>query len=198
MIEQRSDAWYEARRGVPTASGFSKIMTSKLRPSKSATVYMNELMLEKLGRPVTKFYENAAMANGVASEPFGVAAFELVTGIETEEAGFMLSECGRFGASPDRIWGDGVLELKCPLEKTHMEYLKRGVVPAKYMLQLRGQMLVAKKKHGWFCSYHPNAQPLVVKLDRCPTWDAEFLCGMELFLTTLQARFETACNNLFS
>lgn len=198
MIEQRTEAWYEARRGKPTASGFSKVLTSKLEPSKQAQTYMNELMLERLGRPIKQFFENEAMRIGTAREPQGVAAFEIVTGIDTREAGFMVSKCGRFGASPDRIWDDGVLELKCPLLTTHEKYLKASLTPSKYLLQLRGQMVIADVPFGYFCSYHPDSQPLVVKIERDPEWEALFLAGMDSFLQELDKRYSIACKNILN
>jgi len=198
VIEQRTPEWFEARRGKPTASQFSKILTSKLKPSKSAEKYMNELLLEKLGRPMVQYVENDAMRIGIAREPNGVAAFELVTGIETEEAGFMLSECGRFGASPDRTWDDGVLELKCPLEKTHKSYSLEPRVPTKYVLQLRSQMMIADKPIGYFCSYHPDHLPHVVRVERDPEWDQAFQEGLKTFLDELDSKYEIACNNILS
>ena len=52
-VEQHSDAWYSLRAGMPTASEFSKIVTSKGEASKSAAVYARTLAAELFaGKPV--------------------------------------------------------------------------------------------------------------------------------------------------
>ena len=138
------------------------------------------------------------MMVGVVREPLGVAMFELATGIDTNEAGFMISPCGRFGASPDRIWDGGVLELKCPQEKTHEKYLVKGLTPTQYQLQLRGQMMIAGKDEGYFCSYHPDHPPLVVKETRCQQWEKDFMIQMEAFLSELDRLYNQAVRTLLN
>ena len=51
-VEQGSKEWHELRSGMPTASGFSKILTSKGDPSKSMEGYANSLAAEQFsGKP---------------------------------------------------------------------------------------------------------------------------------------------------
>ena len=152
MIEQRSAEWFEQRRGKPTASQFSRVLTSKGVPSKSQDDYAGELLLDRLGYPKPSF-DNAAMAVGREREPLAVLAFELMTGIATQEAPFIMSDSGRWGASPDRLIGnDAILEIKCPMERTHLKNLERRQVPAHYFPQVQGQMIVAGVDHGYFLS----------------------------------------------
>lgn len=175
MIEQRSAEWFEMRRGKPTASQFSKVLTSRGYPSKSQNEYAADLVLDRLGYPKPHF-DSPAMAVGREREPMAVLAFELATGIDTQEAPFILHESGRWGASPDRLIGDSaILELKCPMEKTHLKNLERREVPSHYFPQVQGQMIVAGVDKGWFMSYHPDHEVMIVEVERDHRWCELFI-----------------------
>jgi len=76
------------------------------------------------------------------------------------------------GCSPDGLIDkeqDGLiggLEIKCPLQGTHVEYLRAGKVPSKYMLQVQGCMFVTGRGYWDFMSYHPKMKPLIVRTYR--------------------------------
>lgn len=62
-----------------------------------------------------------------------------------------------FGASPDGISKDYVIELKCPFkDKTVTTYIKNGQVTKRYLAQMQLQMLFAKKRKGLFCVAAPD------------------------------------------
>ncbi len=46
--KQNSDGWYKDRVGIPTASHFADIITTKGEPSKSAKKYMYQLAGERI------------------------------------------------------------------------------------------------------------------------------------------------------
>jgi len=50
-VEQGSDAWFEARRGIPTASNFKRIFTAGGRHSDSAPHYLREFWNRRACRP---------------------------------------------------------------------------------------------------------------------------------------------------
>ena len=57
--DQGSTEWIEARLGIPTASGFHRIITPTGKLSASRDAYEGELLAEwALGRPVTEFGGN--------------------------------------------------------------------------------------------------------------------------------------------
>jgi len=47
-IEQGTEEWSKARLGIPTASCFDKLVTTKGEPSKQAQKYMWQLAAEKI------------------------------------------------------------------------------------------------------------------------------------------------------
>ncbi|KAK4882331.1 hypothetical protein RN001_005650 [Aquatica leii] len=62
-----------------------------------------------------------------------------------------------FGASPDGITSEYVIEVKCPSsEKILRNYIKNGDPTEKFKAQLHLQMLCTNKQKGLFCVADPN------------------------------------------
>ena len=169
---QKSSAWFEARRGVPTASVFSEIMTPKTRKmSASAIKLCYELVaqihypgpLEELDR-----YQSAAMRHGNEYEAEARAAYNLIRDDQTAlDVGFIMDDLGRFGCSPDALcFGEteGGLELKCPSGAKHVEYLHDGILPTEYMAQVHGALLITGRLWWDFMSYSRGLPPLIVRV----------------------------------
>ena len=168
-FKQRSEEWYEARRGRPTASEFDRIVTPKAALSKSSVKYMNELLAQWMtGKSDEDLFENDAMAAGKALEPQAVAAFELHTELETQEIGFVTTDDGMIGASPDRLVGDtALLEAKCPFAASvHVGYMRAGGVAEEYKCQVQGQLWVAERDVSYTVSYHGGLPTVIVKVGR--------------------------------
>ena len=163
--EQRSPEWFAARLGVPSASQFGKIVTPTGKRSTQADGYINKLVAEILTGKSDQQEPNEAMARGTELEPEARAYYELIGGT-VEEVGFCLHDDG-FGCSPDGLVGDtGLLEIKCPLAHTHVEYLREGVLPGLYVPQVQGQLLVTGREWCDFLSYHPDMKPLLIRVER--------------------------------
>jgi putative phage-type endonuclease len=174
--EQRTPEWYEERMGIPTASSFDKIITSKGEISASRTKYLYKLVAEKLSGTVETSYINDAMQHGIDTEAEARKVYELVTLNDVEQVGFCLSDCERYGASPDGLVGeDGLLEIKCPKAETHIEYLLNGKLPTAYFQQVQGQLLVTGRKWCDFMSYVLNLKPFIIRVGR----DEEFIKKLE-------------------
>ena len=165
VAEQRSPEWFAARLGVPSASQFGKIITPTGKRSTQADGYLNRLVAEILTGKSDQQEPNDAMLRGTELEPEARAYYELIGGT-VEEVGFCLHDDG-FGCSPDGLVGDtGLLEIKCPLPHTHVEYLREGVLPGLYVPQVQGQLLVTGRVWCDFLSYHPDMRPLLIRVER--------------------------------
>jgi len=105
-VKQRSDEWFELRKGRITASRAHKLFW---KAGKEALLV--ELVREKAGLPPL-FQGNEATEYGTEAEPLARAAFEAEYGVEVTEVGFVNQ--GRLGASPDGIFDKHLLEIKCP------------------------------------------------------------------------------------
>lgn len=155
---QRSPEWYEARLGKATASRFADIL-AKTRTGEGAgrKNYRAELVIERLTGLPTDTYTNGYMQWGTDYEDMAVLEYELSTGNNTDECGFIDHANLKAGASPDRLVGsDGLLEAKAPNSATHIETLKFGVVPGKYIPQIQGQLWITGRKWCDFVSYDPR------------------------------------------
>lgn len=167
---QGSDVWWEVRCGIPTASRFASIVTSKGAPSKAMDTYIAELIGDTVmprptyfttqGRPVT-----SAMTNGTDCEPEARRFYEMHSDCSVTQVGFILHDSGLFGCSPDGLVGeDGGLELKCPETKTQAGYLMKGILPKQYMAQVHGSLIVTERKWWDFVSYAYGLKPLILRV----------------------------------
>ncbi len=166
--EQLSTLWWEARRGIPTASAFDRIIQPKKGLiSASADGYVAELIAEAyVLPPPDQRPQSRAMQNGVECEPEARSFYALDTGADVQKVGFILDDNGAFGCSPDSLVGeDGVLEIKCPMPKTHVEYWLAGGLPSDYLPQCHGELIVTGRKWLDFMSYCPGMPPFVVRIE---------------------------------
>jgi len=160
-IIQGSSSWFEARRGKVTASRIADVIAkTKSGWGASRGNYEAQLIAEILTGQVADSFTNAAMEWGTATEPQARKAYEFLKDVEVEEIGFVdhLIINGT-GASPDGLVGDaGMLEIKAPNTKTHIETLLSQKVPKKYDTQMQWQMACAGKDRLWtdFVSFDPR------------------------------------------
>lgn len=172
---QYTPEWWLARRGIPTASNFDRIITSTGKLSTQADDYIAELIADQvqLAPPFFTAREGhtPAMRNGIALEPEARRWLAMDTEEPVVEAGFVTTDDGRFGCSPDAFVGaDGIAEIKCPELKNHASYVLKGGLPPKYRVQVHGQLAVCRKgdsprtKNYWL-SYSPGIDPLKVLVE---------------------------------
>lgn len=161
-FEQYSPSFWEHRRGRPSTSCFKHILTpAKEEPSKAQDTYIAELIADifQFDPPfMTEKKASAAMDEGTRREHESRLWYAMEIDAEVQQVGGVLSSCGRFWSSPDGLVGeDGVLELKNPLGKTHVEYLMAGnVLPVEYKCQVHGQLIVTGRKWVDWVSYVPG------------------------------------------
>lgn len=161
MCEQRSREWWSLRRGVPTASQFSRIMTpAKRQYAAAAKTYIRELYVELLPDNIPRSgsgFVNKSMQHGIDTEPEARAWYEFRNNIDVQQVGFCKTDCGRFGCSPDGLVGaDGGIEIKCPGGETHLEYQDEGGLPLAHACQVHGFLIVTGRAWCDFVSYIPG------------------------------------------
>lgn len=179
--EQGSEAWFSARRGIPTASGFSKILTATGKPSTSATAYMYSLIAERLSGAEVDQFTNEWMERGKELESEARDLFRFATDIDMPEVGFITDDEITIGCSPDGWNGDIGLEIKCPKASTHVKYMLGSGCPADYVPQVQGSMFVTGASHWWFVSYYPGLDPVMCKVAADPDWHSAFAAELTKF-----------------
>ncbi len=169
---QRSAEWFEARRGLPTASRFDRILTAvKGEPSKAQELLICELLAESLCPPqegVIRSVMTPEMEYGMKLEAEARCSYEVEYATEpVREVGFILHDSGLFGGSPDALVGDsGGCEIKCPNAATHIGYYRDGVLPNEYRCQVHGYMVVTGRAWWDFFSYCRNVPPFRIRIER--------------------------------
>ncbi len=166
---QRSAEWFAARRGLPTCSRFDKIITpAQGKRSSAQDTLINELIAESL-LPVEQDavqHVSPEMEYGMRLEAEARCYYELeYAKTPVTDVGFILSDCKRFGGSPDALVGEeGGVEIKCPNPSTHIGYIRSGVLPNEYKCQLHGYLVLTRRKWWDFLSYCRNLPPFVVRV----------------------------------
>lgn len=187
-VQQGTQEWAAARRGIPTASNFHKILTPGGKPSEQAKAYLRHLIAEliigvPLDAPKTSWMERGNELEGEA-----VCFYEYDRDIAVQEVGFITDDLDRWGASPDRLIGeDGLLEIKCPSPEVHVAYMLYKDVDAVYRVQLQGQLFVAERDWTDICSYHPLMDPVIVRVGRDEEFIGKLKSALEQFTESLES-----------
>jgi putative phage-type endonuclease len=197
MIEQRTDEWFAQRLGKVTASRVADVIAkTKTGPSASRDNYATQLVLERLTNAKGEFFTNAAMQWGTDTEPMARQAYELKRNVFVDEVGFIdHPTIDMSGASPDGLVDKtGLVEIKCPESKTHMEYLLSGKPPAKYIPQMMWQMACTGREWCDFVSFDPrfpiNLQIFVIKVEYDPTYVRMLELEITQFLDEVSKKVE--------
>lgn len=185
---QGTPEWTAARRGVPSASAFDKIITTKGEPSKQRQKYLYQLAGECVSGIVEETYQNGAMLRGKEMEDEARQLYSLINGVEVQQVGFCVVDGDlAFGCSPDSLVGeDGGLEIKCPQMATHVSYLLDNVLPTDYIQQVQGNLLVTGRKWWDFMSYYPGLKPLIIRVQRDEKLLKSLKIELELFCEQLK------------
>jgi hypothetical protein len=184
--EQGTPAWLNARLGIPTSSEFHRIITAaKGDLSKSARKYAHQLVAETLlGEPLESSIGNLDwVVRGKLLEPQAVQQYEFATDTETSAVGFVTTDDGRLGCSPDRlVTGQrGGVEIKCTAPQTHMGILIDGAGDD-YRQQVQGQLAIAELEWVDLYAYHPALPPVTIRTIRDEPYIAKMRAALTEFL----------------
>lgn len=190
-LRQGSPEWAKVRMGRPTGSNFDKILTPGGKRSTQATGYLRHLIAELvIGLPLDA-PKTSWMERGTEMEGEAVCWYEFERDTAVKEVGFISTDDGRYGVSPDRLIGDdGLLEIKCPSPAVHVGYMLYSAVDADYRTQLQGQLLVTERAWVDICSYHPAMPPVVVRVERDEEYIAKLATALDEFCVQLDAEIQ--------
>ena len=151
-FEQRTEDWYNIRKGKMTASNAETIIAN----GKGLETYIYNLMAEYHSSAEKENYINADMQRGIDLEPEARLEFEFYTNLDVQEVGFI--EHNEFiGVSPDGLIGnDGLIEIKCPNDSIYFKLLLSNNIKPEYIAQMQMQMYVTDRQYCYFVSYNPN------------------------------------------
>ena len=153
-IEQGTPEWYEARRGLPTASCAGKILA---KGGATRQRYMLELTAEIVTGQPTETYVSRDMQRGKDLEPEVRDLYTFLHDVEVEQVGF-IKDCElNFGYSPDGLIGThGLLEIKTRLPHLQVEILCDGGVPMEYRAQMQSGLWITRREWCDLACYCPG------------------------------------------
>lgn len=197
LAEQRSDAWFQARKGKITSSEIYKIMGNGRGEDKltdTAKTYLLEKVSEMLGGVVNMSHPSghkpASLEWGTELEDTAIDVYMEKYACEVQKASF-LSYNDYYGGSPDGLLPpDGVIEVKCPYSSAN--HFKHAMIESdedfkkvapNYYYQCISNMICAKAEWCDFISFDPrvhlNYQLFVYRLHRNEEEEANLLAKLE-------------------
>lgn len=171
-VEQGTPEWFALRAGKPTASEFSKLITSTGEPSKSMAGYAITLAGEMYaGKPLDAWEGNAYTERGKILEADARRAYAFLNDVEPETVGFVSNDAVQYGCSPDSLINrEGILEIKCLKAENHIKAIlyhkKHKKCPPDYVQQTQGQLFVCELPWCDLYFHHPDLPPLIIRQER--------------------------------
>ncbi len=203
--EQGTLEWTKLHFGIPTASGLDNLITPEfeLRKGEMPKTYVYKKVAEKLqGRPLIDLSASSFMLEqGMIIESEARPWFELEYEKKVRQVGFITTDDGRFGCSPDGlILSDNGrpaeyecgLEIKSPAAHTHVKYLVNGVLPKEYIAQVYGSMFATGFKKWIFVSYRRGFPALVLEIYR----DEKSMAAIASAIDSFHADFNRAMKRI--
>lgn len=195
MIEQGTPEWFQARLGRVTGSRIADVMMAK-----STAGYQNyraQLICERLTGNPTETFTSAAMQHGTDTEPQARAFYEMETGNDVQQVGFIKHPTLFAGASPDGLIGElGGVEIKCPQPAEHIRTLIGGAIKRPYVLQMQWGMQCTGREWWDFVSFCPMLPDEMQMMRKRVDFDAEMGHEIQTAVTSFLADVDEACAEL--
>jgi len=207
--------WQLARVGIVTASEADSLISpiGKIRTGEGVESYLCKKLAERWigGQLPSAFSGSFAMEQGniVEEQAIPFAAFEY--GLDIQQVGFVSTDCGRTGCSPDGLigfdaskfsktaptpyklsGGESGIEIKCPNLDTHIKYLLAGKLPTDYVAQVQFSMHITGCQTWHFLSYRRNLPALHLVIQR----DDKFQESLAQALGEFNQKFDAAMAKL--
>lgn len=154
--EARTLAKYKAK---PTTDKITRALDGETVGdwTEVAKSYAFRLAVERIsGEPLDEGFETWAMRRGHELEPEARAMHSLKHGLDIDEAGFVRTEDGKFGASADGLIGkDGGSEYKCFIAPESLRPIVIDGNVEDHWPQCQGGLWLTGRKWWHFCIYCP-------------------------------------------
>src|SRR5215510_4531737 len=192
---QQSDAWKAARLGRLTSSRANDMLATRKdgKPSASRDNLRVQLVLERITKcPQERTFQSAAMDYGLAMEPEAFAAYEAMTGQMVQRSGFLSHNELMAGCSLDGHVGNyqGIVEIKCPIPATHLDYLRTSQIPTEYLRQVQHALWVSGAEWADWMSYERSfperLRTKIVRVHRSDLDMAAYALAVRLFLSEVE------------
>jgi putative phage-type endonuclease len=196
-IEQGSEAWFEARCGRVTGTRFKNLMSAETTASYKDLI--TNMACEIITGRMEETYSNAAMEHGIETEPIARGVYEALFDCEVKTTGFITPDEDHkyhewIGVSPDGLVDEGMIEIKCPQMKTHLEYIEAGKLPSEYRYQVQGQLFVTGFPWCDFVSYVEGMKPFIIRVFPDVELFAEFEKRLDVLIVAVRNKLNAYGN----
>ncbi len=190
-VEQGSAEWHALRCGIPTASEFSKILTPKeMKLSSQAPAYMYRLLGEWMTGHTQETIETEYMQIGRDLEDRAVKAYCFQKECDVHTVGFVTSDCGRFGCSPDRfvVGAQGGVEIKTHPQAigVHVQAMVERAMSDAHKAQVQGCLWICEREYWDLVSYTEELPIVIVRVNRDEKFIAKLSEEMEKFSVRME------------
>lgn len=193
--KQGEPDWVKARLGLPTASDLDQLVSASFETRTGAMphTYLCKKLCERVMGFSTDFTGTFEMQQGSMLEHEAKPMFTLIHDVPIQTVGFITTDDGRVGASPDGLIGtDCGIECKAPSPEKHLQWLLKGTLPAEHAAQVHGSMWVTGRSSWWFMSYSRQFPPLMILVQR----DAEIQAQLTQAIGKFLKDFDNAMDKL--
>lgn len=192
-IDQGSEAWYEIRAGRVTSTRFAPLIMDQ-----STTGYKNlvkDIVCEIITGKQEEGFSNKLMEEAKEMEPVARIAFEQMMEVDVSEVGFIIpDEDNRFhdwiGDSPDGVFENNALEIKCPLARTHLDYITANKLPPEYRAQVQAHLFVGGFEKCYFMSYVEGMKPFIITVYPDDEMHRLFEVRLDALILEVQSKLE--------
>lgn len=206
-----SEAWHAFRRGLVTASRFDDVLKNpRSKASKeaggmsdTARSYLMELVAATITGQDKVGGKSAAMDRGIDKEADAIDAYcrdRFLFPSDWSEGCILRLEDTLIAATPDAFIdqgdpeGPGILEVKCPDSKNHLDVWLSGQVPDQYVAQVLGQLEVSGRQWCDFVSFDDRFPPAmrlkVIRVYPSPLFGAESMAKIAHFADLVQQQVD--------
>lgn len=195
-FKQGSLEWLMARVGLPTASDMDQILTplGKVRDGKMFSSFVAAKLAEAWSGTPSADVNSWAMDQGVLLEEECLPWLSLEIGKAVEQVGFITTDDGKVGCSPDGIIDGKIgVEAKCPQRTNHVKYLLAGVVPEDYRIQVQCGLYVTGFNSWMFVSYARRMPKLVLTVEPDQKIQEGIAEAVSAFQESFKAGWERLC-----
>lgn len=198
-IIQGSREWADIRMGRPTASEFHRIITAvKAELSEGSGGYIDQLISETIlvakgmyPERIETFTSRPMDHGRETEEEARLFLAKEQPGMEVRKVGFITTDDGRFGASPDSLlWANGGwvggAEIKCPTPAVQVKRLREGRLPNESKAQVHGSLAVSGLPFWDYLSYCDGLEPFLLRVVPGP-YTVKLTMALQSFWANYQA-----------
>jgi hypothetical protein len=189
-VLQRSDEWYDLRRGIITASTVGQLVTAKtikVAANDHSRALTKQLVAERITGLTDETYQSFDMLRGTIDEPLARETYAKFYDVPVTEIGFMIRDFDGYsiGYSPDGLVGSvGLIEAKSRKAKEQVGTVVEGEVPAENMAQIQGGLLVSEREWCDYLSYCGGMPMWIKRVFPDPLWFAAIREAAQTFEMT--------------